>query len=282
MKITAVDIGGSHITVAAVDMESRTCNGGSRMQVDSRSPAGEILDCWAAAIARCAETHDGTQIAVAMPGPFDYASGVCRVRDQSKFDALYGVNVKDALAERLQIDAGNILFDNDATCFLRGHYFAGCFQQNVNVLGLTLGTGFGSVIRTGEGYFSPDYWCRSFGDSMADDYFSSRWLLHAFAALGGEKLTSVRELATRGNSGEVFRKFGANLAGFLSEAAPEVDAILLGGNIAKAYPLFGDALEAGLAAVGRQYRFQVSALGEEGILLGAAALREKEPVGSER
>lgn len=274
MHITAVDIGGSHITVAAVDMEQRACSGGFRRQVDSRGPAGGILDCWAAAIAQCAALHGSARVAVAMPGPFDYAAGVSWIKDQAKFDALYGMNVKNELAQRLAIPAEGILFDNDATCFLRGHYFAGCFPDDEKVLGLTLGTGFGSVIRSGEGYFSPDYWCRAFGDSMADDYFSSRWLLNEYAAMGGEVLTSVRELALCEGSGEVFRRFGALLAGFLAEAAPDVDTILLGGNIAKAYPLFGEALEAGLFLAGKDYRFQVSVLGEEAMLLGAAALQE--------
>ncbi len=120
MKITAVDIGGSHITVAAVDMESRTCSGTDRLKVDSRCPANEILDCWAAAIARCAASHGGDRVAVAMPGPFDYTRGVSYIKDQSKFDTLYGVDVKSALADRLAVPAAGILFDNDATCFLRG------------------------------------------------------------------------------------------------------------------------------------------------------------------
>lgn len=122
MKITGVDIGGSHITVAAIDMDNRQCatESVSRQMVDSRSAAVELLDGWAAAIGRCAEMHDTGQIAIAMPGPFDYDAGVSYIKDQSKFDALYGINIKEALAARLSISADNILMDNDASCFLRG------------------------------------------------------------------------------------------------------------------------------------------------------------------
>lgn len=276
MKITAVDIGGSHITVAAVDMEKRQCAGGSvsRLHVDSRSPAGEILDCWAAAIARCAAAHGGGEVAIAMPGPFDYAAGISYIKDQSKFETLYGLNIKSELAARLSVPVSAITMDNDASCFLRGHYYAGYFPETENVLGLTLGTGFGSVIRTQDGYFSPDYWCRPYENAMADDYFSSRWLLRENEALCGKEVGSVRELAAGASGPEVFRRFGEHLAVFLTDAAPEVDTILLGGNIAKAYSLFGGALERRLSISGRSYRFRVSELGEEGILLGAAALRD--------
>lgn len=274
MKITAVDIGGSHITVAAVEMENRQCaaESVSRQMVDSRTPAAALLDGWAAAIGRCAEVNDTGQIAIAMPGPFDYDTGVSYIKDQSKFDALYGINVKEALAERLSIPASNILMDNDASCFLRGHYFAGCLGADENVLGLTLGTGFGSVIRSREEYSSPEYWSVPFGASIADDYFSSRWLLKEYALSGREVLQSVRELALKEEGREVFQRFGAQLASFVAAAAPEVDTILLGGNIARAFHLFGEPLMQGLARQGHKYRFQISTLGEDAMLLGAAAM----------
>ncbi len=46
----------------------------------------------------------------------------------------------------------------------------------------------------------------------------------------------------REDAREVFRQFGKNLAAFMIDAAPPADTILLGGNIAKAYPLFGSRL----------------------------------------
>lgn len=53
-----------------------------------------------------------------MPGPFDYANGVCWL--QHKFASWYGLDIRRQLAMRFGVDEADVLFLNDADAFLLG------------------------------------------------------------------------------------------------------------------------------------------------------------------
>ena len=103
--ITGVDIGGTHITVCLVDIQNGTVikNSGSRAHIDTSLDATTIISSWAAVIK---EAHQKTnqpinKIGIAMPGPFDYELGISYIRGLHKYESLYGLNVKQLLAEEL-------------------------------------------------------------------------------------------------------------------------------------------------------------------------------------
>ena len=124
MVALGIDIGGSHITAAMVDLESRSIIAGStlRTAVDASLNAEEILNTWCALIDSVQGSAPGTEahLGIAMPGPFDYDHGISLIKDQPKFQNLYQVNIKNELAKRLQVEPGNIRFINDAASFLQG------------------------------------------------------------------------------------------------------------------------------------------------------------------
>ncbi|MFE7578134.1 ROK family protein, partial [Streptomyces sp. NPDC057521] len=92
--VPVLEIGGTHVTAAVIDTASARPAPLTvvREPVPADAPAGELLDAIAAAGAR-AEAPAGAHWGVAIPGPFDYETGVGRFRGIGKFEALHGVDV---------------------------------------------------------------------------------------------------------------------------------------------------------------------------------------------
>ncbi len=83
-----------------------------------------------------------------MPGPFDYEKGISFIKDQNKYESLYGLNVKEMMAERLGVSTDHIRLMNDAGCFLQGEVMGGrCPRVQDGYWGY-------AGNRTGNGYFS--------------------------------------------------------------------------------------------------------------------------------
>lgn len=271
--VLSADIGGSHITAALIDMEHRNIIPGSvyRSHVDSHADAVTIINGWCNTMQQSMRTAANVhRIGMAMPGPFDYEKGISLITGLHKYEALYGMNIKDLLSERLAIDSSNINIANDAACFLQGELFNGAAKGQKEAAGLTLGTGFGSALADNGLALEGSFWQTPFRDATAEEYFSTRWFLRRYEELSGQKIASVKELAaivhTSDHAAAIFREFGYNLAMFLLQQQPLPSLIVLGGNITRSFDLFSANLHQHLPAT----RFVVSAMGEEAILLGAA------------
>ena len=286
--VTGVDIGGSHITVAAIDITERKVLPGSeiRMKVNSHATADEILGIWTDAISKLflKYPHISKKIGVAMPGPFDYSKGISFIKDLNKYDSLYSLNVRNLLAQKLNIPQTCILFRNDAEAFLAGEVLAGAAAGYEKAIGITLGTGFGSAISYKGITNDAILGLSPFLDSIADDYFSTRWFVKRYDELTGRKITNVKELtdllSTDKNAATVMEEFTINLASLLKKFIHEnqPDVLVIGGNISKAHPFFFKGLTARLEESFASVTVKLSQLGEEAALLGATGLWIKEEV----
>jgi glucokinase len=288
--VAGIDIGGSHITVALVDLKTRSLLPGTHIRklIDSHGPANDIITEWSSIINKAFKDTDcHKRIAIAMPGPFDYEEGISYIQNQNKYDSLYGLNVKSLLAESLQIDESDILLKNDAACFLQGEVFGGAAKGFKNAIGLTLGTGLGSAIFTNRISEDAKLWQSPFLDGIAEDYLSTRWIVKRFYEMTGIMVQNVKELFNVKTNGEtlkeIFKEFGKNLALFLSGLIlieqPEV--IVFGGNISNAYSLFYDELNIHLPATLYPIFLRKAELGENGSIIGAASCwyQKLNPVG---
>jgi glucokinase len=268
------DIGGSHITTALIDLENRTLIAGSyyRTHIDANGSAVDIICNWAEVIKKSMAAATGTyKIGIAMPGPFDYEKGISFITGLHKYESLYRLNVKNLLAAELQIEVQHIKMANDASCFLRGELFSGAVKGELNVTGLTLGTGFGSAIAENGIVRDGAYFDLPFLDAKAEDYFCSRWLVKRYHEISGRQVANVKEIALLSDihTATVFHEFGANLALFLSTLDKVPERVLLGGNIAQTYHLFNPGLQEGLNKKGLNISFVLSMLDENAALLGA-------------
>jgi len=125
------DIGGSHITCAAIDLVSGSIlrDTISEREVNNQAPAADIIGVWADALSGALKKvpyENVKGIGFAMPGPFDYVKGICYIRGVSKYENLYGINVQEAIAEALKAPADFLVrFMNDASSFAVGEAWAG-------------------------------------------------------------------------------------------------------------------------------------------------------------
>lgn len=279
--VAGVDIGGSHITVALVDADKRVVleETQTRLEIDSKGPAEAIIAAWCKAIETSCRAYGGLvgHIGIAMPGPFDYDEGISLMKNQDKYDSLYGLNIKKLLGEKLAVPVENIVTTNDAACFLQGELFGGVAQGCKNVFGLTLGTGLGSARTRNGGVEDADLWCSAFREGIAEDYLSSRWFIQRFAEIAGKKVSGVKDLVALAGKDQVarqlFETFGQNLGAFLLPylVREETEMVVLGGNITQAYDLFAEALRQYLQGNSVQVAVRQTVLGENAALIGAAS-----------
>ena len=278
--VAGVDIGGSHITVALVDMHSHKIieHTWRRFCIDAGGIAAAIISDWCVAIKDSFKANNLTpgSLGIAMPGPFNYEQGISLMQNQNKYDALYGLNVKKLLADALAISKSNIVMANDAACFLQGEIFGGVAKGNRNILGLTLGTGLGSSLAIDGKVWDADLWHTPFKKGIAEDYLSNRWFVKRYQELSGEEVKNVKELAqmipVNKVAQQVFDEFGENLGTFLLPLTKKhhIDMVVLGGNIAQAFVLFKPTLEQ-LLIDESILEIKQSLLGERAALLGAAS-----------
>lgn len=291
-----VDIGGSHITAVAVDMQNHTIIKGSRAEspVDNKAEADEILEVWTGTLRKIVEKlpiYSLRGIGFAMPGPFDYVKGICLIRGVPKYEKLYGVNVGKAISSRLGLPCDcRVRFMNDASAFAVGEAWAGKAIGYRKMMGITLGTGFGSAfidnrIPVVEGDSVPGMGCVYYlplGDGIADDYFSTRWFTTRYRQITGKEAAGVKEAAAEASTNAavraLFDEFGENLGSFLFPWLLKFGAeiIVIGGNISYAYELFGAAFKNALKRAKCDIRVEISGLKEDAALLGSAYLLEED------
>lgn len=281
MVALGIDIGGSHITAAVVDLESRSIIAGStlRTAVDASLNAEEILNTWCKLIDSVYDREHLTEayIGIAMPGPFDYEQGISLIKDQPKFQNLYQVSIRNEMAKRLNVEPANIRFINDAASFLQGEVFGGAARNKQKVIGLTLGTGLGASYCEDGVAVDAALWDSPFKDGIAEDYFSTRWFVARYEALTGNTVLGVKDLADLGNEEmvkrQIFQEFGNHLGEFLIPflEQQQLETVVLGGNISNAHHLFMPALLEQLNSSDRPVVIKIAELKEDASLIGAAS-----------
>jgi glucokinase len=279
--VLGIDIGGSHITASLVDLETGTLiqNSIKRRAVNSNGSKEEILTDWCEVIKQAFGNvlDSEKRIGIAMPGPFDYENGVSLIKDQDKFKSLYHLNIKQELAQRLNINSSAIKFVNDAAAFMQGEVFCGAAKGYNRALGLTLGTGLGSAVVVNGLSKDAELWSSKFLNGIAEDYFSTRWFVNKYKSLTGITLDGVKELAdvvkTDLYAMQVFNEFGRGLGHFLGDIIKETksEVVILGGNISQAFHLFAPHLIENLKALRLDTEIKITELNEHAALIGAAS-----------
>jgi glucokinase len=277
--ILTADIGGSHITTAICNMTRHSIVPESitRVEINSKGLANDILSSWGNALKESINksAFPVSGLAVAMPGPFDYEKGISYIKGLNKYEALYGINIKEYFAGIMPIDGSQIMFRNDAESTVAGEALIGAGKGYQVVMGVTLGTGFGSAYSNNNITRDINLGSDPYKETIADDYLSTRWFVKRYNELTGVVLTGgVKELSALAAENEVarlvFKEFAANMADFLSAAikqyTPEV--LIICGNIAKASEFFLPYLAEELNST----TIKLAQLDEHAPLIGAAAM----------
>ncbi len=277
-NIVGIDIGGSHITMAQVDPEKREIISSTyvREHVNSFDDKETIFSVWISAIGKAAHdlAKEDLLIGIAMPGPFDYENGISLML-HGKFLDIYKVNIKEELAKRLSVSTDQIHFVNDAAAFMEGEVFGGCVQGFKKIFGVTLGTGLGTTFYDGELATDEDLWDSPFKDSICEDYLATRWFVNRYQELTGEQISGTKDLLDKPAEiqARIFDEYADSFAEFIVKYVdhykPEV--LVIGGNIAKAYPHFEARFIQNLTKNNINLPVKISAIFEDAAILGAAS-----------
>lgn len=279
--VLAFDVGGSHIAAALCSLANlRILHRASAPLHDDIS--AEAFIALIHGLAEKAKEHsaDIAGAAFAVPGPFDAAAGVSYMKHKLK--ALYGVNLRAALAQSLGMQAAQLAFLNDAAAFLLGEVEAGAAQGAERAIGIALGTGIGSAFAV-SGEWVPsgagvpeggEIWNHPYRGGIVEDLISTRALRKAYLGRTGrdEEVAALAARAeTDADARAVFGEFGANLGHVLRDVcggfAPAT--VVIGGGISRSAALFLPAAEEVLRGSG--FTLATARLLDEAHLVGAAA-----------
>ncbi|UJH90678.1 hypothetical protein LZ575_18200 [Antarcticibacterium sp. 1MA-6-2] len=140
-----VDIGGSHISSAAVNLLTHQTIPGTyhHGEVDSKASKDEIFKRWAAVInltLQEVEENELLGIGVAMLGPFEYRKGIALFEENDKYEALFQVPVGEEFPKYLLYKDLKLRFLNDASSFGIGGALSTELKDAKNTIAVTLGT----------------------------------------------------------------------------------------------------------------------------------------------
>lgn len=288
-----LDVGGTHITTAVIAINEMKVLDFSvhKESFDSNLPADKILDIWEKVI-RSSWKNSGIEklkgLAICMPGPFDYESGICWIKDQAKYEHFYSLNIRELIRERLNLSNDlPIVFDNDANCFGKGEFFKNVENSSKKLMAVTLGTGLGaSFIDNGKAIDSGtqvpadgELYNLPFKTGIAEDYVSARGLISRYKAASGIEISNGLELFNRANDGDVmaikvFEEMGEDLAEIVIPWLKSfgADSFIIGGKIANASAYFLPSFQEKIKIAGSEVTVLVSADNEIAALLGATSL----------
>lgn len=271
------DVGGLFIKAAVLNQHGKVVpNTYAVYPAKSKGTKGELLNHFADLIKQqlsmiMDKYFQIKGIGYAFPGPFDYEEGICYINGVDKFEAIYGVNLREDITGILENEPFfkqkkskdfRIVFENDANLFALGEIVSGKAKPYHKSICITIGTGLGSAfIENGKLVKNrqdvPEngwIYCTPFRSSIADDYISKRGYYRLQKELGIDSTNEIKDLAEMARKGDeelakVFRNFGEQIGNmlipFLDSFQPQ--AIIIGGQIAKSHDLFlegcRDALE---------------------------------------
>jgi glucokinase len=277
-NIVSIDLGGTHVSAGRIDVAAGEVRAFLRASLAPTADRNELVTRITQAAADVAEGAV-ERIGVAVPGPFDYANGVCLLTH--KLELLHGVDLRRELADALRTPPESIAFVNDADAFLLGEAWVGAARGHRRAAAVTLGTGLGSafledgkIVDTGSRVpVEGSLHLIPYRGRPAEETVSRAALLAGY----GDPRLDVRDIAVRARNGDTrARQVFNDLASALGElTAPWLESfgatcLVVGGSISQAWDLLEDALRAALAEVDGLEKVVPGARVDDAALLGAA------------
>ncbi len=299
--VIGIDLGGSKIALGLVGPRDEIL---ARRRIDTDADAG--LD---SVVRRIAVEVDELQralapdesiaaVGVGAPGPLDHIKG--ELLTLVNLPGISNTPFRSALSARLSLP---VALDHDAKAAALGEFHFGAGRRRDSMIYIVIGTGVGAAIiyegallygesnSAGEsGHMTVDPQgrrCHCGSRGCLEAYTSGPALSRAYAAISGD-IISGGEIASRARAGEskalgVFHEAGRALGVAIASLAMtlNIETFVIGGSVAKAGDLLlGPARESlkgySFQAVSARLRVVASELGEDGPILGAAALARRQ------
>lgn len=281
MTVAGVDLGGTKISVAVVDGEGRVLD--RTKQPARKSSLEETVE----QVAELAGGHDVSAIGLCVPGIYFPATGNAWAPNLWGWEE---VPLRRALEERLRVP---ITIDSDRAAYVVGEQWRGAARGLGDVVFLAVGTGIGAGILSGGRLIrGADDIAGAVGwfalDPRKEEIYGQLGCFEAEAAGpavarrgGAANAEAVVEAARRGDAQamavleETARWLGMGIANLVSLLNPRM--VVLGGGLMQAGDLLlerirSEMLEWAQPIAARRVRIELSELGEDAGVLGAARL----------
>lgn len=250
------DLGGSHFAVAGVDENLELVGAIERIPIDPQDPTEKILTAIAEGITLKAveleqEGFDVVGCGGGAPGPANFDTGT--IGQTPNIPGLRDCCLTDEIENRTGLTAR---INNDANLIVLGETLAGAGKGHVVVYGQTIGTGYGhglvidGKIFTGAGFMAMELARVPVAvncPTTIEDVVSSRGISEEYFRQTGMELTpkEIQNLAQNDEQAlYAYKKLGQYIGFTLAwiQGTVSPDIMLVGGNIAKAWPLFQDTM----------------------------------------
>lgn len=216
-------------------------------------------------------------IGIGVPSVVDVEEGI--VYDVQNIPSWDKVPIKSILENTFDKP---VFVNNDANCFVLGEKFFGKGQGYQSIVGLTLGSGFGSglildnKLYAGSNCGAGEVGMFPYQDSIFEHYCSGMFFERQYGMSGNR----VYEKAEQGNprAKKIYEEFGKHLGNATKTVmyAYDPQLIVMGGSIRKAFPYFRESMYREMQSFAykrslESLKIEISELDEVAVL-GAAAL----------
>lgn len=248
-KKLLLDVGGTFIK----------CSDGRTVQVNSNGTREEIAGAFREAVG------EAKDVAVAIPGPFDYARGIFLMKH--KYAAVYGENFASLVSPDSSTAAAGLprkprfRYMHDVVAMLLGALSLPESAGFSRVALITIGTGLGFAVSidgrpqlSASGAPAYSLFNRPYRNQSAEDYVSKRGIMRMWSERTGRPWPSgqtVKDMAGTPDGKAVFARLGTMLGEIAAPLLAElrIECVWLGGQIAKSFGLMEQTLRKGLASV---------------------------------
>lgn len=269
MKLS-IDLGGTNIRIAQVE------DGKCLNKVSVACMATVLSQLFQLIRGVMDERVDG--IGIGVPSIVDSEKGI--VYNVANISSWKEIHLKEILENEFKVA---VAINNDSNCFTLGESLFGEGKPYANMVGVTIGTGIGAGIIADHRLYCGQYMGAGeigslpYLDSDFEHYCSSFFFkrYNITGALAAEKAAQGDEAAL-----DIWKEFGMHLGNLMKAIlfayAPQ--AIVLGGGIVTAFPLFKDAMMNEMQSFPYKIMLDnvkvIASYRKDSSLLGASALLE--------
>lgn len=287
--VLGIDLGGTKVAAAVFGLDGRRLGRVAKLPTMAHLKRAVTLMNLKRVVkqAKVEAGVSGAPRAVGMgsSGPLDLENQV--IRDEDSLPSLVGFPI-GAFCRR-EIGAP-LHLENDAACFALGEARQGAGKGAANLLGVTLGTGFGCGVVIGGRVYSGatnnagEVACCQVRGLTFDEVGSGSRVSTIYGSLlsQDDKAPSARtvgDLAEQGNAAalDAWREYGRGVGQAVGTICSVLDpsAVVIGGSVAKRLGLFRDALVSSarkvlMDAASDRFDVRASLLGDSAGVTGAA------------
>ena len=222
-------------------------------------------------------TPTTTGIGIGVPGLVDQQTGT--VFDVVNIPSWKKIPLQTILEDRYHLP---VAINNDANCFALGEYYFGKGQGANSMVGITIGTGLGSGLvlnkrlYTGSHCGAGEFGMIPYKEQCIEYYASGQFFKNVYG-IDGEAVFQ-NAISCDSQAHELYSELGAHLGNAIKTIlfALDVELIILGGSVSKAFPFFEKTMWASIVefpykTTADNLKIEVSEMESSGIV-GAAAL----------